>query len=168
MDSSAAGANVPAATGEFTVLLKLHTGNFEDFFVVKEDLADLRFIADDDKTPLKFHVESFDLVNQLLYVWVKLPQIAANANTAHIWMYYGNAEATAAQDSGGSYDSGTALVYHFRAGDKLPRDASANGNHAAAGTAAPATGAQIAGGVRFDNGATLSVSDTPSLAVHAD
>lgn len=166
VDSSATGAAVAGNVADATVLLKLHTGNFDDFFVVKEDLSDLRFIADDDKTPLKFHVESFDLVNQLLYVWVKLPQVTGGVNSGRIWMYYGNAAATAAQDSGASFDAATALAYHFGAAEKVPQDATANHLHAASSSALPGAGAQIAGGIKFSGGSVV-INDAPALAVHA-
>ena len=165
LDASATGANLKADVGEATVLVKLHTGNFEDFFSLKEDLADIRFIADDDKTPLKFHVEHADLINQLVYIWVKVPQIAGAVNTGRIWMYYGNETATAAQDAGGSFDANSALALHF--GPELGKDATANANNAAAVTAAAASGAQIAGGAAFDTGKTIVVNDAPSLAVSA-
>lgn len=166
VDTSATGATVSENNSDVTVLVKLHAGNFPDFFSLKEDASDLRFIADDDKTALKFHVESFDLVNQLLYVWVKVPQVAGGINTAKLWMYYGNAEAVAAQDSGGSYDDKTALVYHFKAGEKAPQDAGLNANHANTATATIATSA-IASGLKFDRGNTVVIDDKPSLAVSA-
>lgn len=166
IDTSTTGAGIAENGTDVTVLVKLHSGNFPDFFSLKEDLSDLRFIADDDKTPLKFHVEHFDLVNQLLYVWVKVPQVAGSVNTGRIWMYYGNAEGVAAQDSGGSFDTGTALVYHFRSTDPLPQDASLGANNAVAATAKLAPSA-IASGVKFDSGDTVAVNDSPSLAVSA-
>jgi len=116
VDTTAAGANIVSTQGETTALLRLHAGNFQDFFLVKEDLADLRFIAGDDKTPLKFHIEKFDLINQLLFVWVKLPQVAGNIGTEKVWMYYGNAQAQSAADVGGSFDADTATVIHFKEG----------------------------------------------------
>jgi biopolymer transport protein ExbB len=91
IDTATTGAGIAENSTDATVLVKLHSGNFPDFFSLKEDLSDLRFIAEDDKTPLKFHVEHFDLVNQLLYVWVKVPQISASVNTGKIRIYYGNA-----------------------------------------------------------------------------
>ena len=46
-----------AETGQATVVpVRLHAGNF-DFLSAKPDGADLRVVAADDKTPLKFHVE---------------------------------------------------------------------------------------------------------------
>jgi biopolymer transport protein ExbB len=166
VDTSAAGAGISENSSDVTVLLKLHSGNFADFFSLKEDLSDLRFIGDDDKTPLKFHVENFDLANQLLYVWVQLPQVAGGVNTGHVWMYYGNAEATTAQDSGGSYDKSTGLMYHFKAGEKIPQDVTVNANHANAATATVAASA-IATGLKFDSGNTLTIDDRPTLAVAA-
>ncbi len=166
VDTSAAGAGVSENNSDVTVLVKLHAGNFQDFFSVKEDLSDLRFIGDDDKTPLKFHVENFDLVNQLLYVWVKVPQVAGGINTARLWMYYGNAEVPGAQDSGGSYDNNTALVYHFNAGEKIPQDAGVNGNHATSASAS-VIGAAIASGLKFESGNVVSIDDKPTLAVKA-
>jgi biopolymer transport protein ExbB len=166
VDTSAAGAGISENGSEVTVLLKLHSGNFPDFFSLKEDLSDLRFTADDDKTPLKFHVEHFDLVNQLLYVWVQVPQLAGGVNTGRIWMYYGNAEATAAQDSGGTFDKYTGLAYHFKAGETVPQDATANANHASAATATVVTSA-MASGLKFESGNTVGIADRPSLAFTA-
>jgi len=167
IDTSVAGANTKTNVDDATVLVKLHTGNFEDFFVVKEDLSDVRFIAEDDKTPLKFHVESIDLVNQLIYIWVKVPQVVAGINTGRIWMYYGNEQAPAAQDAAGSFDVNTAMVLHFNAAQP-GKDATANANNAATITAAPVAAAQMAGGVKFENGKSVVINDAPSLAVHAD
>src|SRR5690606_41688955 len=109
-DVTVTGANLKAYVGEATVLVKLHTGNFEDFFSLKEDLADIRFVADDDKTPLKFHVEHADLINQLAYILVKVPQISDAVNTRRIWMYSDNVSATDTQAAGGSYAVHNALA----------------------------------------------------------
>jgi len=167
IDTSVSGANLKSNAADATVLVKLHTGNFEDFFVVKEDLSDVRFVGDDDKTPLKFHVEHVDLVNQLIYIWVKVPQVAGGINTGRIWMYYGNAQAPAAQDAAGSFDASTALALHFDA-TAPGKDSTANGNNAGAVTAAPFATAQIAGGIKFEGGKTVTVNDSPSLVVHGD
>ena len=67
--------------GEVTdapVLIRLHTGNF-DFLSANENGSDLRVVAGDDTTELKFHIEKWDGINQLALVWVKLPKLAASA-----------------------------------------------------------------------------------------
>ncbi len=167
IDASPNGANLTETNNDVTVLLKLHTGNFEDFFLVNEDLSDIRFIGGDDNTPLKHHVESFDLINQLIYIWVKLPQVTGGINTERIWMYYGNAEAVSNQDAAGSYDADTALVYHFRAGEALPQDATAYGAHAASNDATVTDQSLIAAGLSLAAGNRLTVADMPSFNVTA-
>lgn len=165
VDASATGANLVETNQEVTVLLKFHTGNFEDFFLVKEDLADLRFIAGDDKTPLKHHVESFDLINQLMYVWVKLPQITGGINTERFWMYYGNAEAVSNADASGTYDVNTALVYHFNAGESIPSDVTAYGANASSYEGTINNTSLIGAGLTLTAGTPLVIPDIPTMAV---
>ena len=167
IDTSKAGAGIEANVDDAAVLVKLHTGNFQDFFALKDDLSDLRFIADDDKTPLNFHIESADIINQLLYVWVKVPKVAAGVNSGRIWMYYGNGEATAAQDSAGTYDINTSVVYHFKNGEAIPQDVSTNKINASAATATINNNAQIAAGLKFDNGQSVTIAESPALSVSA-
>ncbi|HEY3699026.1 MAG TPA: DUF2341 domain-containing protein, partial [Spongiibacteraceae bacterium] len=130
-------------------------------------LSDLRFIADDDKTPLKFHIDAFDIVNQFVYAWVRIPQLAANVNSGRIWMYYGNAEAPSAQDRAGSYDINTSAVYHFKTGEAVPQDASTNKANAGAATATITSTAQIAAGLKFDNGQSVTIAESPALTTTA-
>ena len=167
IDTSKAGASIGENVSDATVLVKLHSGNFQDFFSLKDDLSDLRFIADDDKTPLKFHIDAFDIVNQFIYVWVRIPQIAASVNSGRIWMYYGNAEAPAAQDRAGTYDINTSAVYHFKTGETLPQDASTNKVNASAATATLTGTAQIAAGLKFDGHQSVTIAESPALSLQA-
>lgn len=167
IDTSKAGAGIDANVADATVLVRLHAGNFQDFFALKDDLSDLRFIADDDKTPLKFHVDSADIINQFIYVWVRVPQISASVNSGRIWMYYGNAEAPSAQESAGTFDIDTSAVYHFKNGEAIPQDAATNKVNASAATATPSATAQIAAGMKFENGQSVTIAESPALAVAA-
>ena len=45
-----------AADSNSLALIRLHTGNFSYFLDVAEAGKDIRFIANDDKTPLKFSI----------------------------------------------------------------------------------------------------------------
>src|SRR5215470_2890684 len=58
IDASAAGANITDPIGTTPVLIRLHVGNFR-FGAAKDDGSDLRFVAGDDKTPLKSHIEKY-------------------------------------------------------------------------------------------------------------
>jgi biopolymer transport protein ExbB len=94
------------------VLVKLHAGNFPDFFLLNENLSDLRFIDADDKTPLNFHVDSFDLINQQLLIWVDVVSVTAGGSKK-IWMYYGNEKAVAGSNAAATFDAKLSSVIHF-------------------------------------------------------
>src|SRR5450631_2205306 len=54
--TSPSGANITDQIGVMAVLVRLHVGNFR-FGQGKDDGSDLRFVAGDEKTPLKYHIE---------------------------------------------------------------------------------------------------------------
>lgn len=94
------------------VAIRLHSGNF-DFINAKIDGSDLRFIAADEKTELNYYIEKFDSVNELAIVWIQLPKIDPAEKEAHIWMYTGNENATAASNAKATWDANTVAAYHF-------------------------------------------------------
>lgn len=165
LDTSATGAAIATTQTDVPILIRLHSGNFQDFFILNEDLSDLRFIADDNHTALKFHVESFDLINQLMYVWVKVPQITGSLNTEKIWLYYGNENAVAASDSTATYDVNMAMVHHFQAGNDFLNDETAYGNRFIKSAGIDETASLIGNGIRFtgEGGASLPASTATQL-----
>lgn len=162
LNTSAEGLPITAESGPVPLLVRLHTGNFE-FVEAKADGTDLRFIASDDKTPLKFHIEKFDGLNELALVWVQLPRLAPGTKNDFIWLYYGNPAAAAGDDAAGTYDAAQGLVYHFGEREGLPRDATANANHALRSTATPSGAGLMGGGLAFDGAGELALPATPSL-----
>jgi biopolymer transport protein ExbB len=161
IDTSAAGANITEPIGATPVLVRLHAGNFK-FDAAKEDGSDLRFIAGDDKTPLKFHLEKYDALLGEALVWVAIPDLKPGSKT-DIWLYYKNPKATPAEDAKGTYDPATTLVYHFIERGQPARDYSAWGNQAL--TAGESTdGALIGRGLKLDGSATVSIPAATSLA----
>ena len=167
LDTTASGLPIGAAVDNVPLLIRLHTGNFA-FLDARADGADLRFVAADDKTPLKFHVDKYDGVNELAFVWVQLPRLSPGTRSDHIWLYYGNENAAPGSDPKGSFDAAQGLVYHFADGQTLPLDASANGNHAQRSTARPVSAALVGAGLAFDGASELVVAATPSLRASAD
>lgn len=124
--------NVDAAgiTGEVArapVLVRLHSGNFS-FKDVKADGSDLRFVAGDDRTPLKFHIEKWSPADEQALVWVDVQGLQPGAASA-IYAYYGNEKAAAAQDVAGTFGADYRLVYHFN-DEGAAKDATSNGNNA--------------------------------------
>jgi biopolymer transport protein ExbB len=162
LNTSADGLPLQAGAEAVPLLVRLHTGNFP-FVDAKPDGADLRFIAADDKTPLKFHIEKFDGLNELALVWVELPRLAPGAKDDYIWLYYGNANAPAASDARTFYDAPQSLVYHFGDVQPPPQDATANANNAASSTARQGAAGLIGADAVFDGKAQVRINAAPSL-----
>lgn len=109
------------------VLIRLHEGVFS-FKDAQAGGTDLRFVAADDKTPLKFHIEKYDAVANIAFVWVNLPKIKLKDKT-NIWMYYGNSKAKKADTPSASYDANQSLIYHFSEVGTPVSDTTGYGNH---------------------------------------
>ncbi|MFM9913813.1 MAG: DUF2341 domain-containing protein [Methylophilaceae bacterium] len=119
---NAQGLSAPMT--QVPVVVRLHTGNF-DFLDAKIDGSDLRFIAADDKTELKYHIEKYDSTNQLAVLWVQLPKLDPTKKDDFIWLYYGNEKATPVADAKASLDANTVAAFHF-AEKTLLQDSSAS------------------------------------------
>ncbi len=161
IDTSVTGVETTSAVSGSVLPIRLHSGNF-DFLAAKPDGGDLRFVAADDKTPLKFHIERFDSGNELAIAWVQVPQIAPKTAAQKIHVYFGN---TDAPPEGGtpaaSYDASTTAVFHFREGEERPLDASSNANNATAPLAIEKAGL-LGVSAKFE-GATLVLAPSTSL-----
>jgi biopolymer transport protein ExbB len=167
LDTTQAGAATTTQLLDVPVLVRLHSGNFGYFLDVDASGKDLRFMSTDDKTPVKYHVEKFDPVNEIALVWFKHTQLALNLATDTVWMYYGNALAPNGADPAGTYDVGQALVYHFSDNPADTRDATAYANQPAAISVKPAPAALIGAGAKFEGAESISLPDSPSLRMVA-
>lgn len=161
VNTTATGAAVDQASGRTRVLVRLHAGNF-NFADAKQDGSDVRFVAGDDKTPLKYHFEKYDgLVDQVALAWVDLPALDANT-TAPIYAYFGNPDAGAGVDAKGSYDADTVAVFHFTNQSMIGQDSTAYGNNASMPLAL-ADSTIIGSGLRLDGHAPVVVPASVSL-----
>jgi biopolymer transport protein ExbB len=163
LDLTPAGGDIAATANDVPVLIRLSLGNFTYFGDVKPDGADFRVIAGDDKTPLKFHVERFDATNQMAFIWVKVPQLTGGVNTDKIFLYYGNPDAPAAAEAGGTYDANQALVLHLSETAGNPVDSTAFGNSVATSNAELAPASLIGGGAVFTGANAITVPSSASL-----
>jgi biopolymer transport protein ExbB len=162
IDTSASGANITDPIGATPVLVRLHVGNFR-FGSAKEDGSDLRFVASDDKTPLKHHIEKYDSLLGEALVWVAMPNLQPGAKT-EIWLYSGNKKAIATSDSKATYDPDTLLVYHFSERGTPALDSSLWANNAQS-VGQPAEGSLIGTGLRLDGRTALTLPASPSLGL---
>ncbi len=163
IDTTPKGANIAEAAGRVPVLIRLHTGNFS-FGDAQDSGTDLRFVAADDKTPLAFHIETFDPLLGVAAIWVDVPDFPAGS-AKQIWLYYGNKKATPAADVAGTFDADYALVYHFDDGAGAPvKDKTAYGNNSQNAPAGTDDGGIIGKAARFNGAGPLTVPASPSLA----
>jgi biopolymer transport protein ExbB len=160
VDTTPGGAPIAASVDKVTVLVRLDVARFSYFADTKPDASDIRFIGADDKTPLPFHVESYDPVAGMAFIWVQVPRLTAGT-TETIYMYYGNPEAVAIGDAAASFDVNQVLVYHFEDGKAVDR--TGYGNNPAANSAVAQPGAVIGSGVRFNGAESISINASPSL-----
>jgi len=164
-DLTPTGANVAGTTNDVPVLIRLHLGNFTYFNDTKPDGSDLRFVAGDDKIPLKFHIERYEPTNQIAFVWVRVPRLAGGTKTEKVYLYYGNSNAAAASDAPVTYDANQVLVYHFNDAQLPPSDSTANANKAAAADIELNPASLIGGGAKFSGSNSITVPSSASLRV---
>ena len=163
INTTAQGVETASDQAFVPVLIRLHTGNF-GFADAKPDGADVRFVANDDKTALKYHIESFDGVNELATIWVQVPKLAAKQSADYLWVYYGSEKASAGDDAKGTYDPSFAAVLHLN--DATPKDATLNAVPVS-GDAKPEKGGLIGGGYSFDGSSKLTVGPAPAFKATA-
>jgi biopolymer transport protein ExbB len=166
IDTTSKGVQIDQPIGRAPLLIRLHSGNFQ-FDDASENGGDLRFVANDDKTPIAYHIETFDPVLGVATVWLDVKDFPVGA-TQNVYMYYGNKQATPAVDGPGTFDPDYTLVYHFdAAAGAPPKDKTAYGNNAQTAPSGIDDGSVIGKGARFTGGAPMIVPASPSLAMAA-
>ena len=165
LDTSATGVETASAVAGAVLPLRLHSGNF-DFLAAKQDGSDIRIVAADDKTPLKFHIERFDGVSELAVAWVQVPQIAPKTAGQKVYVYFGNANAAAeGTAAAASYDASTSAVFHFREGEERALDSSSNANNSTTSLVVEKAGL-LGASAKFD-GVPLVIAASPSIKLTA-
>jgi biopolymer transport protein ExbB len=162
VDTTAGGGGVTEPIGGATVLLRLFDEqNYPK--LAKPDLSDLRFVTEDNKTVLPYHVERVDATMLQAFVWVKLPDVKPNAKTT-FWLYYGSTDpkATKAEDPKASYDGDAAAVFHFGESGAPAADSTKNGNVAET-PGGRADDSCIASALSFTGKNPVTIKASPSL-----
>ena len=122
LNTTAEGVKTQQALTNMAVPVRLHSGNF-DFVGAKPDGSDLRVVAADDKTPLKFWIERFDSVNELAVIWVQVPTVVPGSDKNTFYVYAGSDQAPAASGPQDSVaDASTLAVFRFAEKDGLAAD----------------------------------------------
>jgi VCBS repeat-containing protein len=153
-----------SALNNFPVMVKLNSSrvNYSD---IKANGDDLRFY-DSACNLIPYEIERWNTAGDST-VWVKVPTIAASSNSSFIWMSYGKASATNAQNKTAVWDSNYVGVYHFEETSGNALDSTANTNTMVPnGTPVRNVGGRVAGAEMFDsNSDRFAAASTPSLAM---
>jgi biopolymer transport protein ExbB len=125
LNTSGAGVAISGSLSGVAVPVRLHSGNF-DFVGARPDGSDLRVLAGDDKTPLKFWIERYDSVNELAVLWVQLPGVLPGTDKNALYVYAGNDKAAPDANSPGTQaaigDAATIAAFHFSEKDGIAAD----------------------------------------------
>lgn len=166
-DLSPAGADIPGGASDVPVLIRLSLANFQYFNDAKPDGSDFVFIAADDKTPLKHHIERFDAQSQIAFVWVRMPRLTGGVATDKIFLYYGNKKATSGADAPGTYDTNQALVYHFGAAAGAAQDSTGYKSEPSKFEAEVTPASLIGAGAKFAGSKVISIPATGAVHLGA-
>jgi biopolymer transport protein ExbB len=163
VDSSGTGAAISDPIASVPVLIRLHDGDFQ-FAQAKPDGTDLRFVSEDDKTLLPYHIEKFDTLLDEAFIWVNVPGLKPGGKTS-FWLYYGNTgnKAVKVESAKDTYDAETVLVYHFNEKGQPCYDFSGQGN-SAQNAGISADGTIIGSGLRLDGHSAVTIPASPSLS----
>lgn len=166
VDTSPAGVNMSGAVGRTVVLVRLTEANFT-FDQAAANGADLRVVDSDDKTPLPYHIESFDAANGIASLWVSVPALNGGEKK-ELWLYFGNANAPVGDDIKGTFDPDHLAVYHFAGAAGQPAgDATANANNSTSPVVSVNDSSIVGRGARFPGQGALTIAESPSLAMPA-
>jgi len=165
-DAGPKGANIGEAIGRTQVLIRLTQGNFK-FDSAKTDGSDLRFVAGDDKTPLRYHIEKWDgLVDQVALIWVDVPDLAPGTSS-NFYMYWGNDKANDGADAHATYDPDQLLVWHFGGDNALAHDSTGYNNNALTPFVRDEAGI-IGFGAKLAGAPPVKLAPSPSLNLTAN
>jgi len=137
----------------FPVAVKIDPTHSNFWATVKNDGSDVRFVDLDGVTSLPFHFEKFDSTGDDMVAWVKVPEVSPYGKTDYMWVYYGNAGASDAQNEAGTWDSSYSAIWHMKEATGPTVDDSKGANNGAA------TGGNFAQGGIFGNAISFDGND---------
>jgi biopolymer transport protein ExbB len=162
-DATTSGADIKATVMDVSVLVRLHSANF-NFQRAKPDGSDIRFVGSDDLTQLKHHFETFDSAEEMATVWVKVPKISGATKQDFIYVYYGNEQAMKGEDQAGTYDKNVVALFHFSEAQGAPKDSTGYANTVSGFTGSQGLPSIVGKGITLSGGNDkMIIQSKPSL-----
>lgn len=167
INTSATGADIPAAVADFPLLLRLYQGDIE-FSEAAGDGRDLRF-TDAAGALLPHALDRWDPAAGAAVIWIRVPRIEGGTDTNTLFMHWGNRKAPPPA-AGPVFDraGGFEAVWHLdEPGNTSPggyRDAA--GSHPGTASAlidTSRTEGLIWGGLKLDGSKHVGVGPGPGL-----
>jgi len=146
LDTSVLAGNV---TDDLPVAVIIASDNTAFWSHVKTNGEDVRFVAADDTTALKYHFEKFNHTTDDMIAWVKVTDTFDSSSDIDIYMYYGYDSATDGQDEVNTYNSDFEAVYHMNDASGGIDDATGTHDGTAAGTPVYAQTGHIGDAIYF-------------------
>lgn len=156
LNTTAQGVETKEALSGVVVPVRLHSGNF-DFLGAKPDGSDLRVVAADDKTPLKFWVERFDSGNELAVLWVQVPTVTPGTDKNNIYVYAGDEKAAAEPHAPAIYDG--SMLAAFSMSGTAPEATDASGQIKSAQPIVRENNGLIGAAAKLDGTQAITFSD---------
>ena len=157
IDSDHADFSLSGDLSQFPLLIHLTDSSNDLFGKAQPDGDDILFTATDGLTVVPHEIELYNdgSGSEELRAWVKVPSLSSSSDT-HIYIYYGNGDASSQETPADVWDSNFRGVWHleeFAAGTVTPdlyRDSTSNGNHGDDIVSHTGKGGKIGMGQRFD------------------
>ncbi|MFP3952060.1 MAG: DUF2341 domain-containing protein [Candidatus Bathyarchaeia archaeon] len=142
---------------DFPLLVKLTTSNF-NYSCAKSNGEDIRF--NKSGGALDYEIEKWNTEGGS-FIWVKVPSVSSSSDTT-VEMYYGNPNATDAQNSIGVW-SGYGMVHHLEEMTGTAQDSTGNGNDGTYTGDHQGAEGFIDGGCGFYDGESMAISPDSSI-----
>jgi hypothetical protein len=126
LNTTASGADVPAAVTGFPVLVRLAISNFS-FDQARPDGADLRFTKSNG-TPLPYEIERWDAAAGRAEIWVKVDTVYGNNDSQNIVMYWGNPGTLSRSNGAEVFDTANGFAGAWHLGENSDSIYDATGN----------------------------------------
>lgn len=94
---------------DFPILVYLNASR-ADMSLIDSDLDDVRFVSKDGLTIYDYEIEDYNATDA--WLWVCIPSIS-NITDTEVYMYFGNAMASSAEDKEAVWDSSFVMVQHM-------------------------------------------------------
>ena len=143
-------------TNDHAILVDVNADNTDFWANVENDGRSVRFIAANETTTYDYHFERFDAGADRMIAWVEVTDTFTSGAVTEFYMYYGNSDATDAQNENGTYPEDYNVVWHMAEATAQLDSTSYGWDLTKNNTVGTEDEAKIGYGLTFTNAGTMS------------